>query len=126
MAWYSRDLLYWGVASVVFGPVLGIVGASIRSPRIIGLLAELTVPVGAILQMIVLPPGWGLIVHPAAMWARMIVCIAAAAGIGISAIRFLTAKQRRGSETNAQEGAADGSDADLAHTPTLGTPLTPS
>jgi hypothetical protein len=110
--WYWRNTLFWWLASVVFGPVLGAVGASIRRPGVIGLLAGLTVPVGAIVQMIFQPPGWGLIVHPAAIWARVIVWVAATLSIGVIVTRFLAAKQHQGLETSARESRAGKSCAD--------------
>lgn len=100
-------MLVWWLASVVFGSVLGAVGASVRRPGVIGLFAGLTVPVGAIVQMIFLPPGWGLIVHPSAIWARVIVSVAATVSIAFIVTRFLAAERRRGSETNAREGRAE-------------------
>jgi hypothetical protein len=105
--WYWTNTLIWWLASVVFGSVLGAVGATIRRPGVIGLLAGLTVPVGAIVQMIFLPPGSGLIVHPAAIWARVIVLVAATVSIGVIVTRFLAAKQHQGLETNAAESGAE-------------------
>ncbi|MGC4808109.1 hypothetical protein [Micromonospora sp. DT233] len=55
-AWWSGTTAYWLVGSVVLGPALGAVGASIRRPGPAGPLAALAVPVGAALQMVVLPP----------------------------------------------------------------------
>jgi hypothetical protein len=46
LAWHGGDLGYWGVAAVLFGPILGAVGASIRRPGVVGLVASLTVPAG--------------------------------------------------------------------------------
>ncbi|MEU8262671.1 hypothetical protein AB0C02_18830 [Micromonospora sp. NPDC048999] len=47
---------FWLVASVVLGLPLGAVGATIRRPGPIGALAALVAPVGAALNMVVLPP----------------------------------------------------------------------
>jgi hypothetical protein len=44
------------VAGALCGPVLGAIGATIRRPGPVGLLAALVAPTGAALQMIVLPP----------------------------------------------------------------------
>ncbi|MFB7007972.1 MULTISPECIES: hypothetical protein [unclassified Streptomyces] len=52
----ETEMARWGVAAVPLGLVLGAVGAAIRRPGLIGLLAALTVPVGAAVQMVVLPP----------------------------------------------------------------------
>jgi hypothetical protein len=95
LGWYWRNTLFWWLASVIFGPVLGAVGASIRRPGVIGLLAGLTVPAGAIVQMIFQPPGWGLIVHPSAIWARVIVGVAATVSVVVLVTRFLAAKRHR-------------------------------
>jgi len=47
---------FWLAASVLLGLPLGTVGATIRRPGPIGVLAALVVPVGAALNMVVLPP----------------------------------------------------------------------
>ncbi|MET8233053.1 hypothetical protein ABZS77_20525 [Micromonospora sp. NPDC005298] len=47
---------FWLVASVVLGLPLGAVGAIIRRPGPVGILATLVAPVGAALNMVVLPP----------------------------------------------------------------------
>ncbi|HEV7933387.1 MAG TPA: hypothetical protein VGP70_13900 [Actinomadura sp.] len=93
LAWHWPEMLQWWLASVVFGSALGAVGASIKQPGVLGLLAGLTLPAGAIVQMVFLPPGWGLIVHPAAIWVRVIVWVAATVSIGVIITRFLAAKQ---------------------------------
>ncbi|MFF5210152.1 hypothetical protein [Streptosporangium sp. NPDC000396] len=92
---YREETLYWWLASLVLGPVLGVVGARAGRPGTIGLLAKLTVPVGAIVQMIFLPPGFGLTVRPAAVWALVIVWGAAAAGIGVVVTRFAAERRVR-------------------------------
>ncbi len=99
LEWISAGLWYemyiWWLVSVVFGLPLGVVGAAIRHPGIIGLVAGLTVPVGATVQMIWLsgaPPE----ADPALDLARMIVWAAAAAGAGVVLVRFgASAKGRR-------------------------------
>lgn len=88
LAWSWRSMLYWWCASALFGPPLGAVGASIRRPGVIGLLASLTVPVGAIVQMTFMPPRIFLLGRPAASWALVIVWTAAAVSIGVILIRF--------------------------------------
>ncbi|MEV7331956.1 hypothetical protein [Micromonospora sp. NPDC093244] len=47
---------FWLVASLVLGLPLGAVGATIRRPGLIGVLAALVAPIGAALNMVVLPP----------------------------------------------------------------------
>ena len=71
---------YWFTASVVLGLPLGAVGATIRRRGLIGVLAALVVPVGAALNMVVLPPpAESLMATPVRLtvWA----CAAAAAVI---------------------------------------------
>jgi hypothetical protein len=46
----------WLVGTLVLGSPLGIVGASIRRPGPIGVLSALVVPVGAVINMALLPP----------------------------------------------------------------------
>ncbi|GAB1821290.1 hypothetical protein [Herbidospora sp. RD11066] len=55
--WIYAESFVWYLASVVFGAPLGVVGACAHLTGIVGLLAKLTLPVGAALQMVVLPPG---------------------------------------------------------------------
>ncbi|RLP84325.1 hypothetical protein EAD89_26575 [Micromonospora sp. BL4] len=47
---------FWLVASLVLGLPLGAVGATIRRPGPVGIFAALVAPVGAALNMVVLPP----------------------------------------------------------------------
>lgn len=84
---YWPEMRFWWLASLASGPILGVVGASIRRPGVIGLLAGLTVPVGASVQMIWLtgaPPE----ADPALDWARAIVWLGAAVGAVIVIARF--------------------------------------
>ncbi|MER5625709.1 hypothetical protein ABT061_32190 [Streptosporangium sp. NPDC002544] len=106
LAWQWRLMLSWWLASMLFGPILGAVGASIGRPGVIGLLARLTVPVGAIVEMTFLPPQIFLIGRPTASWALVIVWTAAAASIGVILIRFLAAVRRRDLGINTQESQA--------------------
>ena len=89
---YGTEMVVWWTASVLLGPLLGMIGAHARTPGVTGLLAKLTVPVGAITQMIVLPPGWGGIeVKPSAVVARVLVSVVAIA----VAVRVLSQAGRR-------------------------------
>ena len=54
--WWGWVTRYWLVASVLFGPPLGVVGALIRRSGAAGTVAALVVPAGAALQMVFLPP----------------------------------------------------------------------
>lgn len=92
-------LAFWTVAGVVLGALLGAVGAASRAAGVGGLLAALTAPAGALLQMIVMPPGWGLIVRDEAVWARAIVTVAAVAGTALLIGRFVATRRR-----NLQDG----------------------
>lgn len=77
-ALYQSELLFWSLGSVVCGALLGAVGAGIRRRGVVGLLATLTVPVGAVVQMWLLPPGGGdLTSSSATTTARLIVCLCA-------------------------------------------------
>ncbi|MCT9929779.1 hypothetical protein N5079_06040 [Planotetraspora sp. A-T 1434] len=90
--WYESEPPVWWVASVVFGAPLGAVGACAKRPGAIGLLARLTVPVGAAVQMVVLPPGRNEVVETI---GKTIVWAVAAASIGFVVVRFLLERRRR-------------------------------
>jgi hypothetical protein len=86
-AGYWPELGRWWLVSVVCGSALGAVGAYVGRAGVFGLLAGLTVPVGAVVQMILLPPGSG---DPEAMkWARLIVWAAATTGAAVVVGRFI-------------------------------------
>lgn len=93
---YRDEMRAWWLAGVVLGSALGAVGASIRRPGVVGLVAGLTVPVGAAVEMAWLPrwPG-GADADPALGWARLLVWAAAAAIAGGVVARFLLAARRR-------------------------------
>ncbi|WP_425460199.1 hypothetical protein [Herbidospora galbida] len=55
--WIHSEPYVWWIAAVVFGVPLGVVGACAHLPGVVGLLAGLTLPVGAAVQMVLLPPG---------------------------------------------------------------------
>ena len=67
---------------------------------VIGLLAVLIVPVGALVQTLFLQPGLASSSRPAALWALAIVSAAAAATIGLGVARFVT-QRSVAQETNA-------------------------
>ncbi len=92
--WY--EMRRWWIASLAFGSVLGALGGSIRRPGVIGLLAGLTVPVGAAVEMILLPREgrpFG-VVNPVYDWLRPVVWTAAAAATAVLVVRFLVSRQR--------------------------------
>lgn len=69
------DLSWWAV-SLVFCPLLGLVGSQLRRPDRLGLPARLVVPAGAALEMVLRPPGGGL--HPEALGVQVSVWAVAA------------------------------------------------
>lgn len=89
----ETEMVRWGVAAVPLGLVLGAVGAAIRRPGLIGLLAALTVPVGAAVQMVVLPPRPHLTLTPTIVLAEVIVWTAAVFSAGWVVYRFWAARR---------------------------------
>jgi hypothetical protein len=99
-SYYVTDLLfsiagdwatvaYWVIRAVVFGPPLGVAGALARRPGTVGFLAGLTVPVGAALNLLVLPPGSGAPGESSATaYAELSVWAAAAVGAAALTLRF--------------------------------------
>ncbi len=94
IATFWSELRLWWFGSSVAGPVLGLVGANIRRPGVVGLVAGLTLPVGAVLQTTLV---WlnDSSVTPAMSWARIIVWVGAAVGAGALVTRFLLSKPTR-------------------------------
>ena len=93
---YWPELQRWWLASVACGPVLGAVGAFIGRGGVQGLLAGLVVPVGALAQMVVLPPGSGnLIATPEMRLAWAIVLAASCVVAGVVVVRFFAAERWR-------------------------------
>jgi hypothetical protein len=104
LAWYWPELLRWWLASLVGGSVLGAIGAFGRRPGVLGLLAGLTIPIGATVQMIVSPPGpGGQLATPAENWARLIVLATAAVGAAAVITRFGLGERRRRRDPTAPE-----------------------
>ena len=103
--WY--EMRVWWLASLVFGAVLGAIGGSIRRPGLVGLLAGLTVPVGATVEMILLPregAAFG-IVNPVYDWLRPVVwAVAAAVTAGLVA---LSLADRRSNKVDGAGGSSD-------------------
>lgn len=92
-AGYLGEARYWWLASLTLGPFLGAVGAVLVRSGMIGLLAMLIVPVGALVQTLFLQPGLASNSRPAALWALVIISAAAVATISLGITRF--ALQRR-------------------------------
>ncbi|MER5359544.1 hypothetical protein [Streptomyces sp. NPDC002785] len=89
----ETDMARWWVVGLALGLILGAVGAAIRQPGLIGLLAALTVPVGAAVQMVVLPPRPHLTLTPAIILAEVIVWTAAVLAAGWAVHRFWAARR---------------------------------
>lgn len=90
--WYDSEPRIWWVASVLLGAPLGALGAYAGRPGAIGLLARLTVPVGAAVQMIVLPPGRNEVVQRI---GTALVLTTAAACVAFLVVCFLVERRRR-------------------------------
>lgn len=78
----SGVIRLWLLASVVAGPLLGLVGSWTRRHDLLGLVARLVVPVGAVVEMLVvgrLGPGT-FRVDPALAWTQALVVVGATVG----------------------------------------------
>ena len=91
---YLAEARYWWAASLTLGPFLGAVGAMLVRSGVIGLLAMLIVPMGALAQTLVLRPGLASSSRPAALWALVIVSAAAVATISLGVARFVTQRSQ--------------------------------
>ena len=92
---YLGEARYWWLASLTLGPFLGAVGAMLVRSGVVGLLALLIVPVGALVQTLFLQPGLASSSRPAALWALVIVSAAAVATISLGVARFVTHRSQR-------------------------------
>ncbi|WP_198653120.1 hypothetical protein [Actinocorallia populi] len=95
----GNEQLVWWVAGLLFGAPLGAVGACAHRAGVIGLLARLTVPVGAAVQMALIPPGRNEVITAIGQW---VVGVAAAAGIVFVVVRFLLSLRRPSEPAGAQ------------------------
>jgi Family of unknown function (DUF6518) len=88
---YQAEMLYWWLAAIVVGPVLGVIGVTSRRPGALGLLARLTVPVGAIVEMLWQPrtPSSELVRVAGMDWVRPITCAVAAIAIGVLIVAYV-------------------------------------
>lgn len=89
---FAGELVLWGVASMVVGAPLGLIGALTHHRGLLGLMAALVVPAGAALQLLVVDP---VLVRgqdtslPGAVGAT-VVTLALVLGVGAAAFaRFL-------------------------------------
>ena len=94
-ALYWYEMRVWWIASAVFGSALGVVGACIRRPGVPGLLAALTVPVGAAVEMFWLPRWGSLDPEPVLQWVRIAVWIGAALSVVLLVSAALPPRLRR-------------------------------
>lgn len=94
LAGHVGETRYWWLASLTLGPFLGAAGASLGRSGVIGLLARLIVPAGALVQTILIQPGLASSSRPAAVWALVIVSTAAIASISLIVARFVTQQSR--------------------------------
>jgi hypothetical protein len=83
----SGAVRMWALLAVVVGPVLGLAGALVRRPGLIGLVAVLVVPVGVVVEMVGLRrlSGETFAVDPALAWAQAAMVVGAILG-GCSAL----------------------------------------
>ncbi|WP_331749121.1 hypothetical protein [Streptomyces sp. NBC_00046] len=109
LALYWPEMLMWWVASVLFGSVLGVVGAAIERPGVTGLLAGLTVPVGGAAQMIMMPPrpgpapAWETVLAEALIWTVLVI------GAGRAVHRYRAAKRvRADGQLTGRTGTSEG------------------
>lgn len=93
---------FWLVASLVLGMPLGAIGATIRRSGPVGILAALVAPVGAALNMVVLPPPAE---SPVADSARLTVWVAAATATVLVMV-FAVRARRRGARDSGAVAAA--------------------
>ncbi|MGW2848563.1 hypothetical protein [Streptomyces sp. NPDC001274] len=89
----ETDMVTWWVAGLPLGLLLGAVGSAVRRPGVVGLLAALTVPVGAAAQMVVMPPRPHLVMTPGIVLAEVIVWTAAVSGAVWAVRRFRVARR---------------------------------
>ncbi|MFJ9676614.1 hypothetical protein ACIRP2_00930 [Streptomyces sp. NPDC101194] len=89
----ETEMVRWGVAAVPLGLVLGAVGSAFRRPGLVGLLAALTVPVGAAVQMVVLPPRPHATLTTTIVLAEVVVWTAAVFSVGWAVYRFWAARR---------------------------------
>jgi hypothetical protein len=103
---WSWVVRFWLVASLVLGLPLGAVGATMRRPGPAGVLAALVVPVGAGLNMVVLPPPKE---SPVAELVLLTVWCAAVTATVMVVVRVVRVRRRgnRGSGAVVAAGALD-------------------
>ncbi|MET9505599.1 hypothetical protein ABZY42_28400 [Streptomyces sp. NPDC006622] len=107
-ALFAGETLMWSVTGLLFGSVLGAVGATVGRPGLPGLLAALTVPLGAAAQMLVMPPRPHATVTPSVLLAEVVVWTAAVLGAGWAIHRFRVTRRVAGSESGSGSESRSG------------------
>jgi len=104
------EMVFWGIAALIVGPVLGAIGDGIRRFGLRGALAGLVVPAGAAIQMFLQPPGLarapgGWIPNPEADLARILVWGFAAMATAVVLGRLVLHARARGPQGGVQSAA---------------------
>jgi hypothetical protein len=93
---FWHELHFWWAPNVVLGLLLGAIGSWIMRPGLTGLLAGLTVPVGAAVEAALLPryPA-GSEAGTALDWARLAIWAAAGTAAAVALVRAAVVRRRR-------------------------------
>ena len=80
----SGAVRMWALLAFVVGPVLGLAGALISRPGLVGLVALLVVPIGIVVEMLGVRrlSGETFAVDPTLAWAQAVMVAAAVLGAG--------------------------------------------
>ena len=80
----SAAVRMWALLAVVVGPALGLAGALVRRPGLVGFVAVLVVPIGIVVEMLGIRRLNGVTfdVDPALAWAQAMMVAAAVLGAG--------------------------------------------
>ncbi|MCU7722792.1 hypothetical protein ODJ79_03615 [Actinoplanes sp. KI2] len=102
-------IIYWLMGSVVCGLPLGVLGATARRRSVLGLIAALTIPVGAATQMVVFPLWLGLPGESSAdAWAQATVWVGAIMGAAFVVVRYgRSLLARRHPDQQVQDGLVE-------------------
>jgi hypothetical protein len=92
---------YWLAASVIVGPVLGLVGGLTRRPGWIGALAAMVVPAGAVLNIL-----WRPVDPNSPLALSITVLIVGTASTATATILFRAARSRRRSSSGLGQASA--------------------
>lgn len=106
----GSDVGWWWPASVIFGPLLGAVGACARSPGLIGLLAGLALPLGMTVDRLTVGP----LLTPIERVAQVCVVLAAALVAGVVMTRYLVGRTRP-REDSSETPSVESTDMDQGH-----------